>query len=96
MDRTRIPRGILELTCKGTRRIGRHRTRWFGQILEDIKTRGKRGREIEKDCGKEEEIGDFSSAHSYKTETMLEEEEEDPLACAHGRNLLRPVRILAQ
>jgi hypothetical protein len=32
-----------------------------------------------KDCGKIEEIGDFSSIDPYKTGMMLEEEEDIPL-----------------
>jgi hypothetical protein len=39
-----------------------------------MKRRGRHWQEIEKDFGNVEEIGDFSSAHSYKTETMEEEE----------------------
>jgi hypothetical protein len=38
-----------------------------------MKRSGKRWQETEKDLGNVEEIGDFSSAHSYKTETMEEE-----------------------
>jgi hypothetical protein len=69
----RIPRRALKLKFKGKRPMGRPRTWRFNQILKDMKRRGKRWQEIEKNFGIVEEIGDFSSAQSYKTETMEEE-----------------------
>jgi hypothetical protein len=39
------------------------RTRWFGQVTDDIKKRGKNGKDLKrKACGKMEEFGFCSSA----------------------------------
>jgi hypothetical protein len=44
---TRTPRWTSGLTLKGKRLLAKSRTRWFSQILENIKKRGKsRGRKM--------------------------------------------------
>jgi hypothetical protein len=48
MDRTRIPRRVLELKFLGDRSLGQHRTGWFSQVQEGIKKRGKSWQKIEK------------------------------------------------
>jgi hypothetical protein len=40
MDGTRILKRALELEFKGRRPMGQSRTKWFSQVLEDIKKRG--------------------------------------------------------
>jgi hypothetical protein len=41
MDRTRISRRASELTVNGKRYMGQFRTRWFSQVLKDMKMRRK-------------------------------------------------------
>jgi hypothetical protein len=48
-DRTRILRRALDLKFKGNRLMGWSRTRWFGQVLGDVRKRGKSWQEIEKE-----------------------------------------------
>jgi hypothetical protein len=58
MHRTKIIRRMLEFIIMGER-PGCSRTRWFSQVLEDIRKKRKSWREIEKeDYGKIEEIED--------------------------------------
>jgi hypothetical protein len=52
--------------------VGRFRTRWFSQVLEDNRKRENKSKR--KDCWKKEEIGNFSSIDMYKTEMILEED----------------------
>jgi hypothetical protein len=48
------------------------RTRWFGQVLEDMKKIGKHWQKIKKKKVWEEEIGNFVSLNLYEMETMLD------------------------
>jgi hypothetical protein len=49
MDRTGILRRILDLKFKGRRFRGLPRTRWFSQVLEDIRMSGNCWQEIGKE-----------------------------------------------
>jgi hypothetical protein len=49
MGRTRLPRKASELQFKGKRPLGLSRTRWFNQVLQDIRIRRKSWYEIKKE-----------------------------------------------
>jgi hypothetical protein len=52
------------------------RTRWFIQVLEDIKKRGQSWQKNKKqNCSKREENGDCSN-NTYKIQLLLEDEEK--------------------
>jgi hypothetical protein len=49
MARTKILRRAFKLKLKGKRPMGQPRTRWLRHVLQDIKKRGKKWQEIEKE-----------------------------------------------
>jgi hypothetical protein len=61
VDRTGIPRQILELNSKGKRPMGRPRTRWFSQILEDMEKQEKSWprNEEDKTVGRQKKLETF-------------------------------------
>jgi hypothetical protein len=72
MDTTRISRKTLELTFKAKRPLGRTRVRCLRQVLEDIKNREKKKKEIEK-----EGLNERLEIRINDKEERKEEEKED-------------------